>query len=169
MGVVDATEIEVGRPTNSAQQKLFYSGKKKYHTAKFQLVVLPISGVIIHVAGPVPGSVHDIKLFDTSGVSSILRHREFIMGDSGYQGLESRGVECIIPRKKPRGSDRSREDMEFNAALSKHRVIVENVISRIKNFQIVGKKWRGRIRNLDDLQITFRLCAALVNVQKKCS
>ena len=167
IGIVDATEIQVCRPGDDIMQKMFYSGKKKKHTVKFQVVVEPISGLIMNVFGPVPGSTHDIKLFDYSGVGELLQRRERILADSGYQGLDARGVPCVLPIKKPRGRERTEHVRLFNSVISRHRVAVENVISRIKDWQILSQKWRGRIFDRTFLYSVFSLCCSLVNIKSK--
>src|SRR3989344_5848522 len=61
--VVDATEQRTERRKDGAG----YSGKKKAHTVKTQIVV-SAKGDIVHISESVPGNVHDKKLFDQSGV-----------------------------------------------------------------------------------------------------
>lgn len=63
--VIDATSTPVERPKK--RQKRFYSGKKKRHTFKSQLVVDPkTKAVICTTFGP--GSEHDFHLFKHSQV-----------------------------------------------------------------------------------------------------
>ena len=59
---VDATEQTVQRSQDAETQKLHYSGKKKRHTRKAQLIVNE-QGIIRDVCKSVPGSVHDRQLF----------------------------------------------------------------------------------------------------------
>ena len=167
VGIVDATELEVGRPRSNDEQRQFYSGKKKKHTVKFQVVVRPVGGRIMHVFGPEPGSIHDIRVFDRSGVADMMHRREVILADSGYQGLESRNVNCVIPRKKPRNSERSEEDSAYNTMISRHRVLVENVIGLVKEWKIVGRRWRGKLHQHSFLRSVFRLCCIFTNIKIK--
>ena len=57
--IVDATEQRTERRGTGCG----YSGKKKAHTIKTQIVA-DIRGNITHVSSSVPGNVHDKKLFD---------------------------------------------------------------------------------------------------------
>jgi len=82
VGVVDATEQRIRRPKGNDVQREWYSGKKKCHTIKSQIVVDPISGRIIHVVSGYPGKTHDKRLFDRSGVVDLVRDGESMMGDS---------------------------------------------------------------------------------------
>ena len=75
--VVDATE----QRTERRQKGCGYSGKKKAHTIKTQIVV-SAKGDIVHISESVPGNVHDKKLYDQSGV--ILP--DTAKGDLGYLG-----------------------------------------------------------------------------------
>lgn len=163
VGIVDATEIM--RPSGSDAQRPYFSGKKKMHTMKFQIVIQPINGRIMHIFGPKSGAIHDITLFDMSGVSSLLLRREYILGDSGYQGLEARNVRCLVPRKKPRGKERPQQDRIYNSALGRHRVLVENIFARLKNWRIIENKWRGHVSQPEHFSRVFQLCAAFTNMQ----
>ncbi|MGC8453756.1 MAG: transposase family protein [Cylindrospermopsis raciborskii] len=57
--IVDSYEQPIERPSEYETQKKYYSGKKKTHTRKSQLVVLPNGK---DVAGK-PGPKSDINLF----------------------------------------------------------------------------------------------------------
>ena len=50
LSFVDSTEQQIPRPINKQRRKLYYSGKKKRHTIKNQLVVNN-HGIIIHKIG----------------------------------------------------------------------------------------------------------------------
>ena len=63
--IVDATEQPVERAQDPEQQKQHYSGKKKRHTRKVQIIVNE-HGVVREVSTSVPGAVHDRELFRQS-------------------------------------------------------------------------------------------------------
>jgi len=69
VAIVDATEQPIQRPEDDETQRRFYSGKKKRHTVKHQIVVTP-EGEIIHTGGAASGSKHDKAMFDDSGAYS---------------------------------------------------------------------------------------------------
>src|SRR5215210_7361734 len=56
--LVDSFEQRVQRPQPDAEQRSHYSGKKKTHTLKSQVVVQPGTGLIMDVAASVPGPTH---------------------------------------------------------------------------------------------------------------
>jgi hypothetical protein len=66
LAIIDATEQPVERPSDHEQQKAHYSGKKKRHTRKTQIIVNE-KGVIRDVSASTPGSVHDLEHFRQSG------------------------------------------------------------------------------------------------------
>ncbi len=79
--LVDATEQAIERPK---KQRLHYSGKKKCHTQKVQVIVSQKPLEIMATAF-CDGKTHDFKLFkdNYAGID-----KEIIcLADSGYQGL----------------------------------------------------------------------------------
>lgn len=76
--VVDVTESPIERP--KFRQKQFYSGKKKRHTFKSQLVVNLSTGAIICTAYG-KGRRHDLRLFQASGVC--FHHQTQGLADKG--------------------------------------------------------------------------------------
>jgi hypothetical protein len=66
------------------KQRRWYSGKKKRHTLKFQLLICTVTQRILGTATSA-GAVHDLKRFRQSGVR--LPNDTALIGDAGYQGL----------------------------------------------------------------------------------
>ena len=58
MAFIDCTEQQIPRPENKRRRKMYYSGKKKRHTVKTQIMV-NIQGLIIHKTGHKKGRRHD--------------------------------------------------------------------------------------------------------------
>ncbi len=156
--IVDATEQPTYRPQGKDTHKRYYSGKKKRHTLKTQIVVRP-GGDIVDVSHTVPGSQHDKSLYDNSRVAGQLEPDEAMMGDSGYQGMQHDHL-AILPHKKPRGGQLTAEQKAFNRCLSKARVVVENTICQIKTFRVMADRYRHPRDSYNDV---FHMVAALVN------
>lgn len=161
VGIVDAMEQPINRPKND--QQLWYSGKSKMHTIKSQIVVEPVSGRIIHCIAGVSGRIHDKRLFDESGVLELVRNNEYIMADSGYQGIQA-DVRALLPVKKPRNRDLTSEEKLWNRKLSSKRILVEHVIGRLQNWKILKNRWTGKYSTIELYRIVFRLCAILTNI-----
>ncbi len=93
MVVVDVVEHPIERPQKTA----YYSGKKKRHTLKSQVVVNQATGHIICTAHG-KGRVHDFRLFKGSGVR--VHPQRQCLADRGYQGLAKLHPNSYIPHKK---------------------------------------------------------------------
>jgi DDE superfamily endonuclease/Helix-turn-helix of DDE superfamily endonuclease len=157
----DATEQRVYRSVNHEQQKEYFSGKKKQHSAKTQISVSS-RGRIIHVSKTYPGSVHDKRITDEEQIGDLFPQLTLHTLDSGYQGIveEYPKHHIMIPIKKKKGQELSADDKKYNTGLSRIRVKVENGLSRIKKFRILSYLYRGPISCYNQI---FRNIVALVN------
>lgn len=101
---LDATERPIRRPKR--QQKKYYSGKKKRHTVKYQ-VLSDENKKIIALSETVVGSEHDFNMFKNSTLKNNIPKKITIHVDLGYQGIEDECPDNIIsiPRKKPRNAE----------------------------------------------------------------
>jgi hypothetical protein len=124
--LIDATEQRVARPGDDATQRRYYSGKKKAHTLKTQ-VVTDGDHHIRAISTAVPGAMHDKTLCDALHTVDRLPDGVEADADKGYQGLaaqvetvaicdlatrEERSVPRLTvqtPHKKPRGGDLTEE------------------------------------------------------------
>lgn len=155
--VLDVTETPIERPQR--HQRRFYSGKKKRHTLKCQLVVEQATGRIICTFFG-KGRRHDFKLFQASGVHF---HPETeSLQDKGYQGLQKLHARSRLPKKKPRGGQLSPQDKADNRKLARDRVVVEQVNRCLKIFRILSERYRNRRRRFG---LRCNLIAALYNYE----
>jgi hypothetical protein len=92
--VIDVTETPVERP--KIKQQEFYSGNKKLHTLKSQLIINQETGEIICIfLGK--GRCHNFSLFKASGIHF---HPETQgLKDSGYQGIDEFHSNSYTPKK----------------------------------------------------------------------
>jgi hypothetical protein len=99
---IDGTEQPLQRPKNKKRRKSHYSGKKKRHTRKTQLIVNK-KGLILHKSKSVKGSKHDYELYKETHPS--IPPDVELDGDSGYQGMEKDfpGMKVRIPPKERAG------------------------------------------------------------------
>lgn len=158
--IVDATEQRTRRPKNNQVQKAYYSGKKKAHTIKTQVLVNP-EGRPCHVSDSVPGSQHDLTLERQSQVNEQLAPQIKMMGDKGYQGLQNDNPKRTIelPTRKPQGQELTDEQKAANRALSVTRIVVEHVLAHVKVFQVLYQVYR---HSRDAYNRIFRLVVGLV-------
>jgi len=80
----DSFEQRVQRPTDHQEADRHYSGKKKAHTLKVQVVVQLGNGNVREVAPSVPGPCADPTLLRTSGASERLPAGARLLGDKAY-------------------------------------------------------------------------------------
>ena len=129
--IVDATEQRTERRNKGCG----YSGKKKAHTIKTQIVVNK-KGAILHISESVPGNVHDKKLFDQSGITL----PDSALGDLGYLGAK-----LIIPFKSSKLHALTKRQKKWNTSHSRKRIIVEHVFASLKSFRILADRFRGSL------------------------
>jgi hypothetical protein len=160
--IIDAKEQRINKPRGEEVQRPYYSGKKKAHTVKTQVVVNP-RGQIEAVSDSAPGATHDLTLLVQSGVLGGLGEGEGAMTDNGYVGLDKHcpDVPLVIPYKKPRGGELSDEQRAFNREVSRHRVVVEHTMAQLNRFTVLRQVFRAKKRERHS-RVT-RVVAKLVN------
>lgn len=155
--LIDVTEQPIERP--KAHQRDFYSGKKKRHTIKAQLIVcLTTLTILVVVCGK--GRTHDFTLFKRTNrgiLQTILKY-----ADSGYQGLQKLLSNSKIPFKRSKNTPLTPEQKAYNRALARLRIKIEHVNRRCKIFRIVKDVYRGKHKHYGK---TWTLVAELVNVR----
>jgi len=157
---IDATEQEIPRPKNKRRRKNYYSGKKKKHTVKTQIIVNK-KGLILHKTKHRKGKQHDYDMFKKTGPPPLPPEVE-LGGDLGYQGIEKDypNLKTKIPIKKPKGKELTPQEKRRNKKFRKERVIVEHTISKMKKFRIMSDEFRNRLTRYD--RMTSIVCG-LVN------
>ena len=90
--VIDASEQPIERPKKG--QKKYYSGKKKQHTIKAQLIANTESLEILTVVTD-KGSKHDFKIFKES--KTVIPDSTVVRVDLGYKGIEKLHKNVLIP------------------------------------------------------------------------
>jgi len=134
--IVDCTEQTVYRP--SRQQRRWYSGKKKRHTIKTEIIVTE-KGRIVAASRPAPGRVHDLEL-RRRGRPPPKGAR--LYADSGYQGYQNDHPATDIPYKRSGKRPLTKDERAYNHALSRFRVRVEHAIARLKSFRVLADRYR---------------------------
>ena len=161
LAFVDATEQPVRRSSDPQTQRAHYSGKKKRHTRKAEIIVNEY-GIVRAVSLSVPGSVHDRKLFSRSGAADKIPQAVTVGGDSGYQGIQHDlpNHSVITPFKKSKHHPLTEEQKLLNHEFSRSRIIVENTIGHFKHFKALAERFRHAVDRWDDV---FGSVLAIVN------
>ena len=90
-----------------------------------------------------------------------------LLQDLGFLALTWPEVEILMPTKKPRGEEITREQQWVNQALHQRRLRIEHVNSSVKRCRIVKDRirlWKEGIRDL-----VMELCCALHNFRRRLS
>jgi len=106
------------------------------------------------------GSEHDFQLFKNSRCA--ISPETCLLADSGYQGLLAFHSNSQTPVKKSKLHPLSPEQKASNRVLSRKRILIENIIRRLKIFRILSERYRNR-RNRFGLR--FNLIAAICNME----
>lgn len=154
--ILDATEQPIERPQK--KQRLYYSGKKKYHSLKTEIRV-NLKGQIVHVSQTRPGSVHDFEIFKQEPLPPDHTH---LFVDSGYQGIHKRHEKVEFPYKSSKHKPLSFKEKKYNTALSRVRIKVENVIAKLKSFKILSHRYRNKRKRYN---LKFQIIAGLINLK----
>lgn len=140
--LVDVTECTIQRPKDYDIQREYYSGKKKKHTIKAQIIMNEKDKKIISVCFD-KGSVHDFNIFKNT--TSELPKSLYFLADSGYQGILDYFKNSMTPKKKSKNNSLTDEDKELNKLISSIRISVEHINCQLKIFRILAERYRSRI------------------------
>ena len=145
LAFIDSTEQQIPRPVNNRRRKAYYSGKKKTHTVKTQVMVSK-NGTIIHKAGHKKGRRHDYDIYKKN--HPITPKEVVNVFDLGYLGIEKDFPDQLssLPNRKKRDMKLSQEEIEYNKSHSKIRIVIEHTICRLKKYKILADVFRNKLR-----------------------
>ncbi len=161
--IIGGKEPRTNRLTGYDAQKPYYSGKKKAHTLRNQVLVDPC-GRIEAVTSTVPGGVnHHLTVLRGSGVLERLVEGEGTMVDKGYVGVKNDypDVPIVIPFKASRNHPLSDAQRAFNREVSRHRIVVEHTMAQLNRFTVLRQVFRAQKR--ESHSRVFWVVATLVN------
>ena len=137
MVLVDSFETPIARPSLPEAQHQLYSGKKKRHTIKTQIIT-DARGEVLAIEPGYPGPLPDKTLYEQSEAAAQYP-RAARRADLAYQGVP----EMLLPHKKKRGKagEKSRDLTPQQKAENRHsssqRVYVEHGVRRCKAWRIL--------------------------------
>jgi hypothetical protein len=150
LAFIDSTEQQIPRPEDNKRRNMYYSGKKKKHTVKTQIMVNN-RGFIIHKVGHKKGSRHDYNIYKDNRPET---PKEVVnVFDLGYLGVEKDYPEQLssLPNKKKRNQEISQEEIEHNKSHSKGRIVIEHTICRLKKYKIFADVFRNKLRKYNQV------------------
>jgi len=142
---IDSTEQEIPRPIDKTRRKGYYSGKKKKHTVKTQDMVNK-KGEILYKSKYCKKGKDDYKLYKCDHPTTPKDVKNYF--DLGYVGIEEDfpDVKMLLPVKKKHNNVLTKKEKIYNKIHRRQRVIVEHTICRIKKFNVMGNKYRNRLK-----------------------
>jgi hypothetical protein len=138
--VVDVMESRVERPKK--RQKRWYSGKKKCHTIKSQIVICAKTKIIIAVFVDC-GHNHDFTMWKKSIGIKVVQHIK-IQADKGYQGIVKLHKNSETPKKKTKKRKLTKEEKANNRRINSERVAIDHTNCRLKRLHILADRYRNR-------------------------
>ena len=157
--IIDATEVQVNRP--SKKQKKKYSGKKKMHTEKAQVIIgkkLWWKHKILRISFT-KWKTHDKKLYEDNRVPMNTKTKKLV--DLWYQWTQKTTKNIELPYKKSKKYKLTKEEKKYNHELSKRRIKVENKICELKVFEIFDERYRSP--KASRFSLRFNLICWIVN------
>ena len=132
-------------------QKRHYSGKKKRHTQKAQVIAEQKSAQIVATAFSY-GSKHDFQLFKDDG-SDFAEHLRI---------LAELHENCQTPFKKSKYHALTEREKQKNRVLARKRMVIEHIFRTLKVFRILSERYRNRRKRF---ALRFNLIAAIYNLE----
>lgn len=145
---IDGTDRRHQRPKDEERQKQLYSGKRKTHTVKNNLIGGLEDRQIKYLGQTHEGRKHDKKMADEE--KTTLPEGSDLYRDVGFQGHAIAKTTIHQPTKKPRGGQLTDEQKEDNRLISRVRVIIEHIIAGVKRCHIVKAVFRNTKEGYDD-------------------
>ena len=141
----DTTEQPIPRPRRG--QRAYYSGKKKRHTVKHQVVVVRVRKpagrrrtrrrVRIKAVSPThPGPTADKAIYDRTGARTPV-------GATGYGDLAYQGTTLTTPYKRPRGGALTPRRRAGNRRRGRKRIAVEHGSGKMKVWRVAAERYRN--------------------------
>jgi hypothetical protein len=157
--IADVTESPIQRPKKTTKQRQKYSGKKKRHTNKTE-IVMKENGEITSVSQTYGGRTHDFRIRKQEKPLplSAIKHV-----DSGYQGLQKLQSNVSLPYKKSKKFDLTSEQKQHNRDLASFRIKIEHKIRELKVFKVLKDLYRNA--KSSKYHMRFNIIAGIVNLK----
>lgn len=106
------------------------------------------------------GRMHDFQMFK-NGRYAIAGQIE-ILADLGYLGIDKLHSNSQIPAKNSKLHKLTEEQKSSNRELASRRILIENIIRKLKVFRILSERYRNRRKRFS---LRFNLIAAIYNFE----
>ncbi|KAG5273832.1 hypothetical protein AALO_G00156040 [Alosa alosa] len=149
--ILDATEIQIQRPSSMTRQSQCYSDYKSCNTLKGLVGIEPRGGVIF-ASMLFTGGISDKDLTRQSGLLQTLKDLitegkinvgDGLMADKGFRIEEEvgeLGLHLNIPPFASSTGQMTNAEIKVTEKIARHHVHVERAIARIKSFKILSNR-----------------------------
>lgn len=156
--LADVTEQPIQRPQKKHKRKQTYSGKKKRHTRKVELIMQD-NGKILSISHSHPGRKHDFRIRKEEKPFP-QKSEKYV--DLGYQGLQKLTSQVVLPFKRKKNTSLTKEQKAHNRYQASFRMKVEHKIREIKIFKIMSDVYRNFQKKH---HLRFNIIAGIVNLK----
>ena len=164
--IIDATELFIQTPKKHNLQKMTWSNYKHHNTLKI-LVAVASNSSIIFVSKAYGGAISDKALTKDCQYLDQVSPYSSLMVDKGFNISDecaARNINLIIPPGRRGNSQMLTKDVKTTGKVAKLRILVEQVIRRLKTFRILSTEIPvATISQIDDVIV---VCAAICNFQQ---
>lgn len=167
--IVDCTEIFTETPKNKNVQAVLWSNYKHHNTAKF-LVSVTANGHINYNSKGYGGRASDRQIFENCGLLDEIEKGEMVMVDKGFNVedlVTMQQANVIMPPGRRGACQMPKRDVHKTKQIANRRIRVEQVIRRLKCFNIL--KYEVPITLLHVLDDIFTVCCAFCNLMPPIS
>jgi len=106
------------------------------------------------------GKKHDFRLFKEAGIN--IHEDTEAQTDAGFTGIKKLHENSVLPHKKPKGGELTKEQKHENRAISSKRASNEHAIGFVKRFKILTERYRNRRKRFG---LRFNLIAGICNFE----
>ena len=139
------------------KQIKFYSGKKKKHALKTQVIFNPRLKQIVSIQIE-SGRKHDLTIA-RKHVKELLIY-PCVMADLAYKGFHQINSKLLIPIKKSKNISLPKIAKQINKEISRRRIAIEHINCQLKHFRILTERYRNRRKRFG---LRMNLIAGILN------
>ena len=165
--IIDCLEIFIETPKDLNLQAATWSDYKHHNTGKFLVAVAPNSAITF-CSQVFNGRASDKSITKESGFLNHLEPYDMIQADKGFNIQDecaARHVHLHVPPGKRGQAQMSVAATNKSSRIARLRILVEQVIRRIKSYRII--KYTVPISLVPALDKILRVCCALCNLKKQ--
>src|SRR5258708_23168099 len=96
----------------------------------------------------VPAKLHDKKVAERARLR--LPKEIYLLGDSGFEGLEAGAAGVVTPWKRRNGRALHWRHRQFNGLLAANRIHVEHTLASVKRLRVLQDEFRNRRQRMVD-------------------